>query len=250
MAHRVLVVDDEARMRDLLALHLRRAFEVETAASGREALAMLDERPYDVVVLDVLMPGLDGWEVCRRIRSQYEVPVLMLTALGGVEDKLEAFGAGADDYLTKPFDPRELVARVEALARRYDSVKRVRPPADAGGHAAGQRFAYPGLTIDVTRREVHVEGVPVALTPKEFELLVYLVKGAGAAFSRERLLQEVWGDAGLGETRTVDSHVKTLREKLGRDRAGKSLVTVWGVGYKFDPAALEAAPGGRSEGST
>ncbi|MBO2521820.1 MAG: DNA-binding response regulator [Firmicutes bacterium] len=237
MAHRVLVVDDEARMRDLLALHLRRAFEVETAASGREALRMLEAGEYDVVVLDVLMPGLDGWEVCRRIREAHEVPVLMLTALAGVEDKLEAFGAGADDYLTKPFDPRELLARVEALARRYEKARRARR-ADAAGAAGEAPLSYPGLLIDVPKREVKVHGEPVSLTPKEFDLLVYLVRGEGTAFSREQLLQEVWGDAGRGETRTVDSHVKTLREKLGRDGVGKSLVTVWGVGYKFDPSVL------------
>ena len=131
MAYRVLVVDDEARMRDLLALHLRRAFEVETAATGYEALEMLRAGAYDVVVLDVLMPGLDGWEVCRRVRREHRAPVLMLTALSDVEDKLEAFGAGADDYLTKPFDPRELVARVEALARRYKATEAPRVSPDS-----------------------------------------------------------------------------------------------------------------------
>lgn len=235
MAHKVLVVDDEARMRDLLALHLRRRFEVVTAGSGAEALELLKSQAFDVVVLDILMPGLDGWEVCRRIRAEHEVPVLMLTALGSVEDKLEAFGAGADDYLTKPFDPRELLARVEALARRYDSARRARP---AAKEADGSRFSFPGLFIDVARREVKVDGKPVTLTPKEFDLLVYLVKGEGVAFPRERLLQEVWGDAGYAETRTVDSHIKTLREKLGRDQVGRSLVTVWGVGYKFDASVL------------
>lgn len=234
MAYRVLVVDDEARMRDLLALHLERFFDVEKAASGDEALQMLESAPFDVVVLDVLMPGMDGWEVCRRIRQGHQVPVLMLTALSDVEDKLEAFGAGADDYLTKPFEPRELVARVEALARRYEAAAAGR----AGAGEPGRFLAYPGLVIDLKSRQVTVEGRRVALTPKEFDLLVYLVKGDGAVFSREQLLMEVWGDAGYAETRTVDSHVKTLREKLGREKVGKSLVTVWGVGYRFDASVL------------
>lgn len=235
VAYRVLVVDDEARMRDLLALHLRRSFDVETAASGDEALAMLEAGSYDVVILDVLMPGLDGWEVCRRVRRDHRVPVLMLTALSDVEDKLEAFGAGADDYLTKPFDPRELIARVEALARRYKEAEASRPP----GEESSQILEYGGLVVDAKRRKVSVDSEPVALTPKEFDLLVYLVKGEGVAFSREQLLVEVWGDAAVVETRTVDSHVKTLREKLGREKAGKSLVTVWGIGYKFDASLLQ-----------
>lgn len=239
MAYRVLVVDDEARMRDLLALHLRQAFAVETAASGREALAKLQAGAYDVVVLDVLMPDLDGWEVCRRIRREHRVPVLMLTALSDVEDKLEAFGAGADDYLTKPFDPRELAARVEALARRFRESEASRPPQEAP-----EVFDFGELVIDARRREVRVQGRPVALRPKEFDLLVHLVKGEGAAFSREQLLVDVWGDAAFVETRTVDSHVKTLREKLGRERVGKCLVTVWGVGYKFDASLLRGEGAG------
>lgn len=227
---RVLVVDDEERMRKLLVLHLRRAFEVDTAASGRDALQMVTERRYHLVVLDILMPDMDGWEVCRRLRRRHGVPVLMLTALTDVEDKLEAFEAGADDYLTKPFDPRELVARAEALVRR-------------GGFAAtesgGERtpLVSSGITVDPAARSVDVDGAQVVLTPKEFDLLSYLVQHAGEAFTREELLQEVWGDAGFVETRTVDSHIKTLREKLGRQGAGKALVTVWGVGYKFEPSA-------------
>lgn len=240
VAYKVLVVDDEARMRDLLALHLKRTFDVETAASGHEALERLRSGSYDVVVLDVLMPDLDGWEVCRRIRREHRVPVLMLTALSDVEDKLEAFGAGADDYLTKPFDPRELAARVEALARRYKETDVSRSPQEAPDRV----FDFGDLVIDTRRRHVEVQGRAVSLTPKEFDLLVHLVKGEGEAFSREQLLVDVWGDAAFVETRTVDSHVKTLREKLGRDKAGKSLVTVWGVGYKFDASVLrgEGAP--------
>lgn len=226
MAPRVLVVDDEERMRGLLALYLKRDFEVETAASGDEALEKLSSSRFDLVILDILMPGVDGWEVCRKIREQSRTPVMMLTALGDTEDKLEAFDAGADDYVTKPFDPRELVARAQALVRRA---------------RGGERIGFGPLEVDLAARQVRVEGRPVSLTPKEFDLLAWLVRSPGRAFSREELLHEVWGETVYLETRTIDSHVKTLREKLGRDRAGAGLVTVWGVGYKFDPGALGGA---------
>lgn len=218
---KVLVVDDEPRMRSLLALHLRQSFDVETVASGEEALARIAHESFDAVLLDILMPGMGGKEVCRRIRAHHSVPVLMLTALADVEEKLEAFEAGADDYVTKPFDPRELVARVEALIRRAQ-----------GGSG---RIVFPGLVIDRTARTVDVEGQRIALTPKEYELLVYLAAAPGRAFSREELLHAVWRDVAYAQTRTVDSHIKTLREKLGREGVGRCLVTVWGVGYKFEP---------------
>lgn len=233
MTPRVLVVDDEERMRSLLTLHLRQAFSVEAVASGKEALQRLDDGGVDVVVLDILMPELDGRDVCRRIRARHDVPVLMLTALAAVEEKLEAFEAGADDYLTKPFDPRELIARVDALLRRSRSV------GDRSTVGQGEpQLDFPGLTLDVSTRDVRVGERSVALTPKEYELFLFLASSPGRPFTREDLLHEVWKDAAYVETRTVDSHIKTLREKLGRDRAGATLVTVWGVGYKFDPSAL------------
>lgn len=228
MRAKVLIVDDEERMRAMLALHLRQVFEVKTVASGEEALDALNREPMDLVILDVLMPGMDGWEVCRRIRERSSAPVLMLTALSDIDDKLEAFGAGADDYLTKPFDPRELVARAEALVRRrVGEQTQVTKPAP-------RRLIFPRLEIDLDGRQVMVDGKEAALTPKEFDLLVRLASEPGRAFSREHLLQEVWGDAAYAETRTIDSHIKTLREKLGREGVGRRLVTVWGVGYKYD----------------
>lgn len=230
MSHRVLVVDDEPRMRDLITLHLKGEFHVESASSGEEALKILAERPFDVVILDVLMPGKDGWEVCQEIRRTFDTPVIMLTALSGVEEKLEAFASGADDYVTKPFDARELVARIKALLRRKPSEPLapgpVRPPLPT--------LQYPGLTVDPERRQVMVKDRQVSLTPMEFELLYFLGSHAGRVFTREELLQAVWKDEAYAETRTVDSHIKTLREKLGRDGHGKWLVTVWGVGYKFE----------------
>ncbi len=232
MAPKVLVVDDEERMRSLLKLHLRQCFEVVTASSGEEALERVRSERFDAVVLDILMPGLDGREVCRRIRSMSAVPLLMLTALADVEEKLEAFDRGADDYLTKPFDPRELVARVEALIRRSQASS---DPAPAG---TPPTLEYGPLRLDQAARVVQVEGRELALTPKEYELLLFLTQAPGRPFSREELLQEVWRDAAFAQTRTVDSHIKTLREKLGRDGVGATLVTVWGVGYKFDPQGL------------
>lgn len=231
MAPRVLIVDDEPRMRSLLALHLKQSFDVETASSGEEALRRIQSERFDAVVLDILMPGLDGREVCRRIRGSSAVPVLMLTALAGVEEKLEAFDRGADDYLTKPFDPRELVARVEALMRRSQRNSK------SSVIKTSEPLEVRGLHIDRAARTVKVQGREIALTPKEYELLLHLVQAPRRPFSREELLQEVWRDAAFAQTRTVDSHIKTLREKLGRDGVGAALVTVWGVGYKFDPEA-------------
>lgn len=233
MSHRVLVVDDEERMRSLLRLHLERAFEVSEASSGKEAIELIERRPFDAVVLDILMPDMDGWEVCRQIREEHHTPVLMLTALSDVEDKLEAFQAGADDYLTKPFDPRELIARLEALIRRAESGR-----SQAFIAAPGSVIRYPGLEIDLDARTVALHGKPLALTPKEFDLLAFLARSPRTAYTREELLLHVWGDAAYAETRTVDAHIKTLRGKLGRGGAGGSLVTVWGVGYRFEPAAL------------
>lgn len=233
MSHRILVVDDEERMRSLIRLHLERTFDVSEAASGAEAIAMIERGPFDAVVLDILMPGVNGWEVCRRIREEHDTPVLMLTALSDVEDKLEAFDAGADDYLTKPFDPRELVARLEALIRRADGGREPeRKAADEGSI-----LAFPGLAINLDARTVEADGRRPDLTPKEFDLLVFLARSPGKVFTREDLLLQVWGDVAYAETRTVDAHIKTLRGKLGRGAAGGSLVTVWGVGYKFEPAA-------------
>lgn len=228
MRPRVLVVDDEARMRDLLTLHLRGSFDVETAASGAEALRLLSARPFQLVILDVLMPGEDGWSVCQKIRAMTSVPVIMLTALSGVEEKLEAFAAGADDYVTKPFDARELVARAQALIRRTEGERASRQE-----RPRPAPLTFPGMTIDPAGRLVFADGKLVTLSPKEFDLLYHLASHHNTVFTREELLRDVWQDAAYVETRTVDSHVKTLREKLGRDGPGRALVTVWGVGYKF-----------------
>lgn len=222
----VLVVDDEQRMRDLVRLYLTRAgWHVDEAANGREALAKVARHPYSLIVLDLMMPELDGWEVCRRVRQTSQVPILMLTARNEVTDRVLGLQMGADDYLAKPFDPRELVARVQAILRRAGA----EAEAGAGAVRRGE------LTIDPLTRRVTFRDQEVALTPKEFDLLLYLARHPGRVFSREQLLEQVWGIDFYGETRTVDSHVKNLREKLGGPEVGKSLIaTVWGVGYKFE----------------
>ncbi|HET7560691.1 MAG TPA: response regulator transcription factor [Limnochordia bacterium] len=220
----VLVVDDEERMRRLLRLYLGQEFEICEAATGREALNAMRERKHDLVVLDVMLPDLDGWEVCRRIRLQHELPVIMLTARADVDDRVHGLDLGADDYLVKPFDPRELLARIKAVLRRSE------------GAQAGPETLKPHekLLIDLTARRVFVAGQAIQLTPKEFDLLVFLARHPNQAFSRDQLLEHVWGIEFAGETRTVDAHVKNVREKLGDESLRALIGTVWGVGYRFE----------------
>lgn len=234
MPERILVADDEAPTRELLRLYLGRAgYAVDEAADGLTALRLLQERDYDLVVLDRLMPGLDGAEVCRRLRAAgARTGVLMLTALGEVQDRLEGLEVGADDYLPKPYDPREVVARVQAILRRTG----------ARADEPGTRLSRGELVIFPARREVTWRGRPLTLTPKEFDLLLHLARHPGRVFSRDQLLEQIWGYDYEGDTRTVDSHVKNLREKLGPD--GKALVvTVWGLGYKLETPP----PGGQRQ---
>lgn len=221
----VLIADDDAHVQELSRIYLgREGARVVAAGTGEEALACLDRCRPDVVILDVMMPGLDGFAVCREIRRQSDVPVLMLTARGEEVDRVLGLELGADDYITKPFSPRELVARIRAILRRA----RPRLPAPEAGV-----LVYPGLTIDVEAREVTAEGQPVALAPREFDLLAYLARNPRRAFTREHLLTTVWGYDFGGDTRTVDVHIKKLRQKLG-EPGRQYLQTVWGVGYKFE----------------
>lgn len=217
----ILVVDDEKNIVELAKLYLEKeGYRVEDARDGAEALAKIKSLQPALIVLDLMLPEIDGWEVCRRVRRESDIPIIMLTARGDDVDKIVGLELGADDYLTKPFNPRELVARVRAVLRRYQ--KATRP----------ERIVKIGqVTIDPQRREVKVKGKPIELRTKEFDLLLTLARHKGIVLSRDQLLDMVWGYDFYGQTRTVDVHIAHLREKL----AGSGLVidTVWGIGYKL-----------------
>jgi DNA-binding response OmpR family regulator len=218
---RVLVVEDEANIASFVAMYLRKAgYDVRVARTGGEALLKAGSEPPALIVLDLMLPDLDGIDVCRRIRQRSDVPILMLTARDDDVDKIIGLEVGADDYLTKPFNPRELVARVKSILRR--TTPRRREP-ETGFLEHGE------LRIDSGRREVTVAGNEVQLAPKEFELLWELLDHRGLVLTRDQLLERVWGYTFAGDTRTVDVHVGQLRRKLG---SACPIVTVWGVGYK------------------
>jgi DNA-binding response OmpR family regulator len=225
----VLVADDETRIRELLAGYFEaEGFDVTLAADGNEALRAARESHPDVVVLDVMMPGLDGIEVLRRLRTESDVYVIMLTARSDEVDKVVGLSVGADDYVTKPFSPRELVARTRAVLRRGRG---------APGTPARERLEFDGLIIDVTRHEVARDGAPVELSALEFDLLVSLARAPGHVFTRSQLLQQVWGWNFFGDERVVDVHIRSIRRALGDSANAPQLIgTVRGVGYKFLPA--------------
>lgn len=235
---RILVVDDEPNIRDTVAITLRReGFDVVLAETGVEALERMDDRP-DVIVLDIMLPGLDGLEVCRRIRQTSSVPIILLSARGEEIDRVVGLEIGADDYLTKPFAMRELVARIRALIRRMhmDHVERPAEPAredapEASGHGP---FVVGDLTVDPAARQATLRGLPVELKKKEFDLLEYFVRHPGVVMTREALLREVWGYQHHVDTRTVDVHIRWLRQKIEEDPGDpKRLLTVRGHGYRF-----------------
>lgn len=225
----ILIVDDEPRIRQLICEHLQHAgFDCLEAGDGGEALATLEKGGIDLVILDVMMPFMDGMTCLRQMRARRMLtPVIMLTARGEEYDKLAGLEGGADDYVVKPFSPRELVARVRAVLGRTLPKER-----EAGG-----RYAYGRLAIDTASHSVKVDGQEIALTPKEFDLLVFLAGNRGLALSREKILQKVWNYDYYGEDRTVDTHIKMLRDHLGPCR--DYIVTVWGIGYKFEPDAAK-----------
>ena len=220
---KILIVDDEPRIRDLIREHLQYAgFVCEEAGDGDAALAVLAQGGIDLVILDIMMPFMDGMTCLRKIMT----PVIMLTARSEEYDKLAGLEGGADDYVVKPFSPRELVARVKAVLART-----MPKPVENSGV-----FTFGDLVIDTASHSVKVAGQEAPLTPKEFDLLVFLVNNKGIALSREKILQQVWNYDYYGEDRTVDTHIKMLRGHLGPCR--KFIVTVWGIGYKFDPEVL------------
>ena len=222
---KILIADDDHNVLELLSLYLvKEGYEVATASDGVEALEQVKDVEPDLLILDVMMPRLDGWDVCKTIRKESLVPIVMLTAKGEDYDRILGLELGADDYVVKPFHPVEVVARVKAILRRVNR-----------GKVGAKTLNFPGLVIDLDRHEVLVDGELVALTPKEFELLVYLAERPGWAYSREQILRDVWGYDFIGDGRTIDAHIKRLRQKLGtkRDRSWR-ISTVWGVGYKFE----------------
>ncbi|MGZ4388580.1 MAG: response regulator transcription factor [Gaiellaceae bacterium] len=221
----VLIVEDEASIASFVSLYLKNAgYVVKTAATGNDALAQVAAQTPDLIVLDLMLPDIDGIEVCKRIRQRSDVPILMLTARDEDVDKIIGLEVGADDYLTKPFNPRELVARVKSVLRRATPEKR-RPEAEVIRHG--------DLSIDAGRHEARVGEEEIQLAPKEFDLLWELLDHRGLVLTRDQLLERVWGYTFAGDTRTVDVHVRQLRRKLGD---ASPIVTVWGVGYKVSPA--------------
>ncbi|SFU98449.1 response regulator transcription factor [Alicyclobacillus macrosporangiidus] len=227
---RVLVVDDEERIRRLVRMYLERSgFAVEEAQDGKQALEMMLTRSYACVILDLMLPGMDGRDVCAHVRQHSDVPIIMLTAAGDETQRIHGFELGADDYVVKPFSPRELVMRVKALLKRAGDQEYLRTDLQ-------QILSFPDLVIRVDARKVEVAGQDVSLTPKEFDLLVYMAQRPDKVFTREELLRDVWNYQFYGDQRTVDTHVKRLREKLGHasERVSQYIVTVWGVGYKFE----------------
>ena len=219
---KILVVDDESRMRKLVKDFLsKKNFQVLEAGDGEEAMDIFyKEKDIALVILDVMMPKMDGWEVCREIRKNSKVPIIMLTAKGAENDELLGFELGVDEYISKPFSPKILVARVEAILRR------------ANKYSANDTIEFEGIVVDKAAHQVTVDGKPIELSYKEFELLTYFVENAGIALSREKILNNVWNYDYFGDARTIDTHVKKLRSKLG-DK-GEYIKTVWGMGYKLE----------------
>jgi DNA-binding response OmpR family regulator len=223
---RVLVVDDDPTVREVVVSYLRaHEHDVTDVGDGEGALRTLADWPADLVVLDLMLPGLDGLEVCRRLRRDSEVPIIMLTALGGESDRVVGLEHGADDYVVKPFSPRELALRVDSVLRRA-----------GGGESLPEVTTDGDLVIDGLRHEATLRGAPLTLTAREFDLLRFLAARPGTAYSREQLLQEVWGWT-FGDSSTVTVHVRRLREKIEADPTRpRRLVTVWGVGYRWESA--------------
>ncbi|QKS71052.1 response regulator transcription factor [Paenalkalicoccus suaedae] len=229
---KILVVDDEERIRRLLRMYLEKEnYAVEDAENGEIALSLALKNEYDLIVLDLMMPGMDGIEVCEEIRKQKATPIIMLTAKGEEANRVQGFEAGTDDYIVKPFSPREVVLRVKALLRRSSSTKFLQTETKTK-----ELYSFPHLTIDDEAHKVTVNDQLINLTPKEYELLLYFAQAPDKVFARETLLKEVWNYEFFGDLRTVDTHVKRLREKLSQvePHASEMIKTVWGVGYKFE----------------
>ena len=225
---KILIVDDDKNICELLRLYLEKeGYETRLAYDGEAAFATFEESHPDLVLLDIMMPKLDGWEACRKIRAISAAPIIMLTAKGETFDKVLGLELGADDYIVKPFDTKEVVARIKAVLRRTSAGPKE-------GDEGAKRIAFQNLDLDLDRYELKVGGKTVEAPPKEMELLYFLASHPGRVFTRDQLLDEVWGFEYFGDSRTIDVHIKRLREKLEDASEEWTLKTVWGVGYKFD----------------
>ena len=223
--YRILIVDDEENIRRLIAKYAAyEGHETDEASDGREAVNKCRTRQYDIVIMDIMMPELNGFSACREIRSFSDVPIIMLSARGAEYDRISGFELGVDDYVVKPFSPKELMLRIDAVLKRGKSRKTAEPTADV--------FTLGGLSANLSARIVTIDGVRADLSPKEYDLLFYLIKNKNLALTRERLITEVWGYDYCGDDRTLDTHIKLLRKSLGA--YAKFIVTLRGVGYRFE----------------
>ena len=223
--NKVLIADDDSNISELIKVYFEKdGFETVTARNGKEAVELFKSEAPSIVILDVMMPEMDGWQVCREIRRVSNIPIIMLTAKGETFDKVLGLELGADDYMVKPFDPKELIARVKAVLRRSETKET----------STEKELVFPNLTINLTNYELKINGNITEVPPKELELLYFLASNPNRVFTREQLLEQVWGFDYFGDSRTVDVHIKRLREKLEGAESNWQLKTVWGVGYKFE----------------
>ena len=228
---RILIVDDDSNIAELISLYLtKECYETRIVGDGEEALKAFPDFKPNLVLLDLMLPGMDGYQVCRELRTSSQVPIIMLSAKGEIFDKVLGLELGADDYVIKPFDSKELVARVKAVLRRYQTVPAA-PSRESG--MQGDYVEYPDLSVSLTNYSVIYNGHSIEMPPKELELLYFLASSPNQVFTREQLLDHIWGYEYLGDTRTVDVHIKRLREKI-KDHDKWALTTVWGIGYKFE----------------
>ena len=227
---RILIVDDDENIAELISLYLtKECYETKIVYDGESALSELSVFKPNLILLDLMLPGIDGYQVCREIRKNNNVPIIMLSAKGETFDKVLGLELGADDYIIKPFETKEMVARVKAVLRRYHEI----PKAETSSEDRGKCVEYAGITINLTNYSVIVDGKNVEMPPKELELLYFLAASPNQVFTREQLLDQIWGYEYIGDTRTVDVHIKRLREKI-KDHDTWKLSTVWGIGYKFE----------------
>ncbi len=247
MSQKILIIEDEEGIIHLLNLYLKDAgYEVVVAKDGADGMALHAREHPDLVILDIMLPAIDGFEVCRRIRAWSKTPILMLTARGSEDDRIQGLELGADDYLVKPFSPRELVSRVRAILRRTGSSEgneggKDRPAPGAPAADDGV-LRFPGLVIDTLARRVEVNGSEVQLTPLEFDLLALLARSPGRVFTREVLMNKVWGYDYLGDGHTIDVHISALRKKIEANAEYRYITTVWRVGYRFEVKARSTVP--------